>query len=87
MTELSLKIIREIKKIPRGRTASYREIAKRAGSPGAARRVAWILHSCSRSHKLPWHQVIGSNGKISFPRLSAQYTKQRRLLKAEGVTL
>jgi methylated-DNA-protein-cysteine methyltransferase-like protein len=54
MTPFSKMVIRLIKKIPRGNVASYGQIAALAGNPRGSRGVSWILHSCSRSHKLPW---------------------------------
>lgn len=85
LTPLSLKIISAIKKVPRGRVATYGQIAKLAGNPGAARRVVWILHACSKSHKLPWQRIISSQGKISFPWGTGSYTKQKNLLRAEKI--
>lgn len=74
-----------IKAIPRGRVATYGQIAELAGKPGAARGVNWILHSCGRKYKLPWQRVIGARGKIKFPHESDHFYKQVRLLKSEGV--
>ena len=70
--------------IPEGRVASYGQIAALAGNNRAARQVAWILHSSSKAHALPWHRVIGTGGKISLPR-GRGYEEQRALLLNEGV--
>jgi methylated-DNA-protein-cysteine methyltransferase related protein len=80
-TERAVAIILSI---PPGRVASYGQIAGIAGSPGAARQVARVLHSMSRTLRLPWHRVINSRGSISLPR-GAGFEKQRALLRAEGV--
>lgn len=81
----ALKVVALIKKIPKGKVATYGQIAALAGKPHAARGVSWILHSSSEKQALPWHRVLGSAGTISFPRLSSNYAKQKRLLKSEGV--
>ncbi len=73
-----------IKKIPRGKVATYGQIAALAGNPRGARQVAWVLHSSSDSAKLPWQRVINSQGTISLPRLEG-YEVQRALLEREGV--
>ena len=73
-----------IKRIPRGKVATYGQIAALAGQPRAARQVAWVLHIASDKEGLPWHRVINSHGTISLPRM-AGYEVQRALLKKEGI--
>jgi methylated-DNA-protein-cysteine methyltransferase-like protein len=73
-----------IKKIPRGKVATYGQIAAYAGSPRAARQVVRILHSSSESDKLPWHRVINGRGTISL-KPGQGYELQRSLLEKEGV--
>ena len=50
------KIMQRVRQIPRGRVATYGEVARAAGFPGAARQVAWALHSAGGG--LPWHRVV-----------------------------
>ncbi|MEN6561222.1 MAG: MGMT family protein [Acidobacteriota bacterium] len=73
-----------IRAIPRGRVASYCQVAALAGREGAARGVAWILHSSSAAAGLPWHRVIGGRGAISLPR-GPGFREQKKLLAGEGV--
>jgi methylated-DNA-protein-cysteine methyltransferase-like protein len=73
-----------IKKIPRGKVATYGQIAAYAGHPRAARQVVWILNSSSRKDKLPWHRVINRQGKISLEP-NQGYEIQKMLLEKEGV--
>ncbi len=73
-----------IKEIPKGKVATYGQIATYAGNPRAARQVAWILHSSSRKDDLPWQRVINSKGKISLPRMGG-YEHQKELLEKEGI--
>lgn len=85
MNDFSNQVIKIIKRIPSGRIATYGQVAELAGKPHGARGVAWILHSSSSLYGLPWHRVLNSKGRISFPVDSILYQKQLRLLKREGV--
>jgi methylated-DNA-protein-cysteine methyltransferase-like protein len=78
-------IVAAIKRIPEGKVATYGQIALLAGNPGAARRVAWLLHSSSGTRGLPWQRVVSAKGKISFPWGTEGFTRQARRLRAEGV--
>ena len=69
-----------IRKIPKGKVATYGEVAKAAGFEGAARQVVWALQT---AHRLPWHRVVGAGGKILLP--ADQGLEQRLRLEAEGV--
>ncbi len=69
-----------IRKIPRGKVATYGDVAYAAGSPGAARQVVWALHG---SRGLPWQRVVGAGGKILLPGVHG--AEQRFLLQSEGV--
>ncbi len=77
------RVIEAIRAIPRGRVATYGQIAILAGSPTGARQVSWVLNSCSRSENLPWHRVVNSRGTISLE--GEDGMEQRALLEAEGV--
>ncbi len=78
------RIKERIKAIPKGRVATYGQIAALAGNPRGARQVARVLHSCSATAGLPWHRVINSRGGISLHR-GHGFEEQRRLLRGEGV--
>ena len=73
-----------IKAIPRGKVATYLQIAALAGNHRAARQVARVLHSSSAKDRLPWQRVINSRGGISLKRGRGFEEQKRRLLK-EGV--
>ena len=70
-----------IRRIPKGKVASYGDVARGAGYEGAARQVAWALHG---SRGLPWHRVVGSGGEIKLSGEAAM--EQRMRLESEGVT-
>ncbi|MEQ1877705.1 MAG: MGMT family protein [Bdellovibrionia bacterium] len=85
LSPFSEKLIFYIRAIPRGKVATYGQIARLAGKPHASRTVSWILHSCSKAYKLPWHRVLNSRGKISFPPQTAGFARQKNRLALEGV--
>jgi methylated-DNA-protein-cysteine methyltransferase-like protein len=72
--------------IPRGRVATYGQLAVLLGVPRGARAVGWALRALPEEEagRVPWHRVIGSGGRISF-RQGPGPELQRRLLAAEGV--
>ena len=78
-----LRVARVVKSIPRGKVASYGQIAGMAGSPQGARMVVRVLWGMSESHGLPWHRVISSKGVISLPGEGGAL--QRQMLEQEGV--
>jgi methylated-DNA-protein-cysteine methyltransferase-like protein len=75
------KIRATIRKIPRGKVATYGDVAYAAGFPGAARQVVWALHGSGGL--LPWQRVLGAGGKILLPGVKG--AEQRFLLQSEGV--
>ena len=75
-------IRRTVRRIPRGKVASYGAVALAAGHPGMARQVAWALRS-AKTAMLPWQRVIGSGGKILLCGVDGLH--QRTLLELEGV--
>ena len=81
---LSKNIIQIIKRIPKGKVATYGQIASMAGNPGASRVVVWTLNSSWKTENLPWYRVINSKGTISLRR-GYGYEEQRKLLESEGV--
>jgi methylated-DNA-protein-cysteine methyltransferase-like protein len=83
-TAFTMRVRNIISAIPEGRVASYGQIAALAGNIRAARQVAWILHSSSEAFELPWHRVIGTQGRISLTQ-GCGYEEQRALLMNEGV--
>lgn len=72
--------------IPRGRVATYGQVAELAGLPRRARLVGRALRVAPDDADLPWHRVINHSGRIS-PRVARTSERdQRQLLEAEGVT-
>ncbi|MDH3216177.1 MAG: MGMT family protein [Candidatus Krumholzibacteria bacterium] len=75
-----------VKQIPRGRVATYGQIASLAGLSGHARQVGYALHALHEGHDVPWHRVINAAGRISRRSGSDYDELQRILLEAEGVS-
>ena len=79
-------ILDTIQRIPKGKVASYSQVAFAAGWPGRQRLVARVLGDVPPGYeKLPWWRVINAQGKVAIPRGSPGHPRQIRLLKAEGV--
>jgi methylated-DNA-protein-cysteine methyltransferase related protein len=79
------RIYRVITKIPRGRVATYGQIAALAGFPGQARQAGYALHALPADLKAPWHRVINAKGEISPRSYTREENLRRALLEAEGV--
>jgi len=77
-------IIRAVESIPRGKVASYGQVAALAGLPRRARLVGRVLANLPSGSGVPWYRVVNARGEISLQGQSA--ARQRRLLAAEGVT-
>lgn len=71
-----------VRKIPRGKVATYGQIARMMGMPHGARTVGWAMRACPQN--VPWHRVVNAQGKISV-RDTEGFPLQRALLQAEGV--
>jgi methylated-DNA-protein-cysteine methyltransferase-like protein len=82
--DFTSEVIRLIKSIPKGKVATYGQIAFLTGLYPSVRRVVWILHSCSKKEGLPRHRVVNRQGAISL-KPGAGYEKQREMLKREGI--
>jgi methylated-DNA-[protein]-cysteine S-methyltransferase len=64
-TEFQLLVWRNLQKIPYGETVSYGQLARRIGSPDAARAVGLANGSNPIPIIIPCHRVIGSNGHLT----------------------
>ena len=80
---LHVRIRKVIARIPRGRVATYGQIARIARLPGQARLVGYALNALPQGSRTPWHRVLNAQGALSTRGVSAE--RQRELLEDEGV--
>ncbi|MDA0273232.1 MAG: MGMT family protein [Proteobacteria bacterium] len=72
-----------VHQIPKGRVATYGQIARLAGIPSHSRLIGRILSGLPGTSRLPWHRVINSQGRITNPAKDRQQSR----LEEEGVTM
>jgi methylated-DNA-protein-cysteine methyltransferase-like protein len=80
------EVWRAVGAIPRGRVATYGQLARLLGLRRGARAVGWALRALPErlERRVPWHRVVAAGGRIAA-RGGAGPTLQRRRLRAEGV--
>ena len=79
------RIYAVVRRIPRGRVATYGQVARLASLPGQARQVGYALHALGAESRLPWQRVINARGEVSRRSLPGWEQVQRQLLEREGV--
>ena len=79
------RIYAVVRRIPRGRTATYGQVAALAGRPGHARQVGYALHALRDGTGVPWHRVINARGEVSRRARPGAELSQRMLLEQEGI--
>ena len=79
------RIYAVVRRIPRGRVATYGQIAGLAGLPGHGRQVGYALHALPEGSVVPWHRVLNARGALSLRRDSGGEISQRLRLEQEGV--
>jgi methylated-DNA-[protein]-cysteine S-methyltransferase len=85
VTEFSVRVLSELALVPYGHTATYGELAKRAGKPGAARAVGTIMNRNPVPIVLPCHRIVGSTGALVG--YGGGLERKEQLLKLEGALL
>ncbi|HET6756815.1 MAG TPA: MGMT family protein [Burkholderiales bacterium] len=78
------RIYAVVKRIPKGRVATYGQVARLAGIGGQARRVGYALSALS-DDRVAWHRVVNAKGEISARSKPHFEEIQRELLKREGI--
>ncbi len=80
------RIYAVVQTIPRGKVATYGQVAMLAGNPRWARVVGYALHVNPRPGEIPCHRVVTRNGETSVAFAFGGQDMQRTLLEEEGVT-
>lgn len=74
-----------VQRIPRGRVATYGQIARSCGNARASRAVGYALHVNPLPGKIPCHRVVNREGRLAPGFAFGGEGAQRDLLTAEGV--
>ena len=79
-------VLAVVRRIPKGKLASYGQVAAMAGFPQRPRQVGMVLSGLPEGTSLPWHRVVNAQGRLAMT-LSRQGSDwmQRDLLLAEGI--
>ena len=76
-------MIAVVRRIPRGRVATYGDVAALAGRPRAWRAVGNVMRNC-RLPSVPCHRVVAAGGRLGG---YGDLLRKRRLLREEGVVV
>ncbi len=79
------RIYEVVKSIPRGKVATYGQIAMLAGNPRWARVVGYALHNNPDPAKIPCHRVVNREGRVAEAFVFGGGNAQRDLLIKEGI--
>ena len=79
------RIYEVVRQIPRGKVASYGQVAMLAGNPRGARGVGFALHRNPQPGVIPCHRVVFKDGSLCTGFAFGGEGEQRRLLEEEGV--
>lgn len=82
MKTFAEKVFEVVRKIPKGKVLTYKEVAKKAGNSKAFRAVGNILNK-NYDPAIPCHRVVRSNGRFGEYNRGAR--KKKEILKKEGV--
>jgi len=80
------RILAVVRRIPRGRVATYGQVAVLAGLARQPRLVGYALHALPSTTTVPWHRVINARGMVSLRAEGDAALTQRRRLEREGVS-
>jgi len=83
--DINDKVYEFVRNIPRGKVATYGQIALHLGNRNFARVVGNILHGNPDPEHIPCHRVVNAQGKLSRSYAFGGIEAQRRLLASEGV--
>jgi methylated-DNA-protein-cysteine methyltransferase-like protein len=73
------RIYAVVSRIPKGRVATYGQVARLANLPGRARLVGYALNALDGRRRIPWHRVINAQGRISARRGEEDWGVLQRL--------
>ena len=80
------KVYEVVKTIPKGKVATYGQVARLCGNPRMSRQVGWALHVNPEPYVTPCHRVVNREGKVAPSFAFGGEDVQKGLLVAEGVS-
>tara|TARA_B100001121_G_scaffold237794_1_gene211444 strand:- start:192 stop:470 length:279 start_codon:yes stop_codon:yes gene_type:complete len=86
-TKFQLKVWNYLKKIPKGKVKTYKQVAKGIGMPKAARAVANACGKNPYAPKIPCHRVIRSDGSLGGYSGRGGIRQKLKLLRSEKVEI
>ena len=81
-TDFAARVLSVVRRIPKGRVATYGDVAAAAGRPRASRAVGNVMRNCADA-SVPCHRVIGAGGKLGG--YGRDLGRKRQLLMGEGI--
>lgn len=82
-----VKVYEVVKRIPKGKVATYGQVALMVGNPRASRVVGYALHVNPSQSEIPCHRVVNREGRLAPAFAFGGLDEQRRLLISEGVAV
>ncbi len=87
MSKFKDAVIKAVRSIPKGKVASYGQIATLVGYPRSAIQVGWVLHLYGEDEVTPWWRVINKKGHISTKCPEHTPNIQKELLEKDGIVV
>ena len=85
-TKFQIEVWKFLKKIPKGKVKTYKEVAIAINKPKSARAVANACGKNPYAPKIPCHRVIRSDGKLGGYSGNGGRKTKKKLLKSEGIS-
>ncbi len=85
MRNFSVRVLNQVKCIPKGKVLTYKILAEKAGYPKACRSIGNVLNKNNDLIKIPCHRVVRSNGIVGGYQLGTK--KKILILKNEGIKI
>lgn len=79
------RVLDKVKLIPKGKVATYGDIAAAVGLRSSARTVGWALNTCNDLNKVPCHRVVNRYGELTGKKHFPTPGLMREMLENEGI--
>lgn len=74
-----------VKQIPKGKVATYGQIARACNCPKMSRQVGWALHCNKDGVAVPCYKIVFADGSLASSYVFGGANEQKRLLNADGI--